>query len=146
MRIYTDGSCLGNPGPGGWAWADESGVNKDSGYEHNTTNQRMELKAVIEAIHAGRHTGRAAKESFTIVTDSAYVVNCFKDHWYRGWTEVGIKKRTGEPVANWDLWSELIPLVFDHHISFEKVKGHSGDPMNDFVDIMARDAAECARN
>lgn len=132
--IYTDGSCLGNPGPGGWAWAGEKGRRYASGYEEHTTNNRMELMAVIKALIAN-------PGPVTIMSDSAYVVNCFNDGWHLGWTSNGIKRRTGEPVANWDLWSLLLDLVDDPAIQFKKVKGHSGHQMNDFVDELAVKAA-----
>lgn len=134
MRIYTDGSCLGNPGPGGWAWA-VSETEYNSGYEPGTTNQRMEMTAVIEAL---RWIG---EKEVTIVTDSAYIVNCFKQKWHEGWTQDGHKKRDGAIVANWDLWLRLFVLIAEKTVVFEKVKGHSGDRMNDFVDKLAVTAA-----
>lgn len=132
IRIYTDGSCKGNPGPGGWAWA----VSKRSyarGSEPETTNNRMEMTAVIEAIRQYKDLSG----TIVIVTDSAYVMNCFTENWHRNWTQSGYKKKTGARVNNWDLWSVLIPLVLDNHVRFEKIKGHSGDEMNDFVDHLA---------
>ncbi len=134
LRIYTDGSCLGNPGRGGWAWATNE-HNHDSGGELDTTNQRMELKAVLEAL-------RYHARSLTIVTDSAYVVNCFRDRWYQGWGHGGFKTKSGEAVANWDLWSPILDLALrDQEVVFEKVKAHSGNRMNHFVDELARKAA-----
>lgn len=136
IRIYTDGSCLGNPGPGGWAWALADQSRYAHGWEPSTTNQRMELTAVIEAL-------RDSVGKVTIVTDSAYIVNCFKDKWYLNWSASGIKKRGGEQVKNWDLWGPLLDLALrkEGEVIFEKVKGHSGDVMNDFVDELARKAA-----
>lgn len=135
MKIWTDGSCLGNPGPGGWAWA-SSPLTFESGFEPDTTNQRMELYAVIDAL-----ASYESEEPVTIITDSAYIVNCFRDNWRAGWDMRGFKKKTGAPVANWDLWTKLFLLVDEQEVTFEKVKGHSGDHMNEFVDDLARTAA-----
>jgi len=136
-RIYTDGACRGNPGPGGWAWAsgkDDFGSGPDS----HTTNQRMEVLAVIEAL---REHPEGAVE---IVSDSNYVVKCFHDRWYDGWKRRNWKNSKGQPVANRDLWEALIPLVLEsgRKVTFSWVKGHSGDVMNDFVDQLATAAAD----
>jgi ribonuclease HI len=139
-RIHTDGSCRGNPGPGGWAWA--SGVEEfASGAAAHTTNQRMEVLAVIEAL---REHPEGAVE---IVSDSNYVVKCFHDKWYAGWLRRNWKNSKGEPVANRDLWEALIPLVLEggRDVTFSWVKGHSGDRMNDFVDELATAAADSQR-
>jgi ribonuclease HI len=133
--IFTDGACSGNPGPGGWAWAIEGGA-QGSGGEKHTTNQRMELAAVLEAL-------RANEGPVEIVSDSTYVVNCFKDKWYAGWMKRGWTNSKREPVANRDLWEPLIELVLARkNVSFRWVKGHSGHPMNDLVDRLAVDAAK----
>ncbi|MHB8244008.1 MAG: ribonuclease H family protein [Acidimicrobiales bacterium] len=134
--VFTDGACTGNPGPGGWAWA-ESVDRYESGYEKHTTNQRMELLAVIRALEA--NDGR-----LVIVSDSTYVVNCFKQRWWRGWRAKGWRNAKGEPVANQDLWRPLIEQMIDiraGEIEMTWVKGHSGDPMNDLVDRLAVAAA-----
>ena len=136
-RIYTDGACRGNPGPGGWAWA--SG--KDhyaSGAEAHTTNQRMEVMAVIEALRS------TPSEDVEIVSDSTYVVKCFNDKWHVGWLKRGWKNSQGQPVANRDLWEQLIELVLNsgRNVRFTWVKGHSGDKGNDFVDVLATAAAD----
>jgi ribonuclease HI len=133
--VYTDGACTGNPGPGGWAWAVADGRH-DSGAERRTTNQRMELTAVLEAVGA-------LPGPLRIVSDSAYVVNCFRDRWYEGWRRRGWRNAAGKPVANRDLWEPLIDayLARRGELSFEWVKGHSGDPMNDLVDRLAVEAA-----
>lgn len=136
-RVHTDGACRGNPGPGGWAWAmDES--NYASGPDPATTNQRMELLAVIEALRAN------PDETIEIVSDSTYVVNCFKDRWHVGWLRRGWRNSQGQPVANRDLWEDLFALVLDGDrvVNFSWVKGHSGDRMNDFVDTLATAAAD----
>jgi ribonuclease HI len=132
--IYTDGACSGNPGPGGWAWAmAPTGDPQGSGGEVNTTNQRMELQAVLEALRVIDPQDGPVE----IVSDSTYVVNCFKDKWYVGWQRNGWRNSKRQPVANDDLWRPLIELALSGPVSFRWVKGHSGDPMNDFVDALA---------
>jgi ribonuclease HI len=131
---YTDGACSGNPGPGGWAWAVPDGP-WASGAEARTTNQRMELTAALEAVRA--NPGR-----LEVVSDSTYVVNCFRDRWWEGWQRRGWKNAKKEPVANRDLWEPLVDLVTSRgDVTFRWVKGHSGDPMNDVVDRLAVEAA-----
>ncbi|MBA2752822.1 MAG: ribonuclease HI, partial [Actinobacteria bacterium] len=93
---YTDGACLGNPGPGGWAWAVEGGPYA-SGVEDPSTNQRMEIKAALEAV-------RALDGELVVVSDSTYVVNCFRDRWWEGWLARGWMNKARKPVANRDLW------------------------------------------
>lgn len=136
--IYTDGACSGNPGPGGWAWAIEGGAYK-SGPERLTTNQRMELMAVLDAI--------ASNEGpLEIVSDSTYVVNCFRDKWHVGWLKRGWVNSKNQPVANRDIWEPLIELVTTRkNVTFRWVKGHSGHPMNDLVDRLAVEAAQTQR-
>ncbi|MGA8297122.1 MAG: ribonuclease H [Acidimicrobiales bacterium] len=134
--VYTDGACIGNPGPGGWAWA-TSTVRFASGADPETTNQRMELTAVIEAVAA--HPGQ-----LEVASDSEYVVRCFNDRWWARWRQKGWKNSKGEPVANQDLWKPLIAEVIDQRpgeIEFRWVKGHSGEPLNELVDQLANDAA-----
>lgn len=136
-RIYTDGACRGNPGRGGWAWA--SGTDDfGSGAQPHTTNQRMEVIAVIEALR------EHPDGDIEIVSDSNYVVKCFHDRWYEGWQRRNWKNSKGQPVANRDLWEVLIPLVLEsgRKVTFSWVKGHSGDRMNDFVDELATSAAD----
>jgi ribonuclease HI len=137
---YTDGACSGNPGPGGWAWAvAPHGDPHDSGGEPATTNQRMELRAVLEALQSlgvGSEAG-----PLRIVSDSTYVVNCFRDQWHVKWERNGWRNAGKQPVANADLWRPLValavPAIRDGMLSFGWVKGHSGDPMNDLVDALA---------
>jgi len=139
-RIHTDGACRGNPGPGGWAWA--SGFEEfASGAAPHTTNQRMEVLAVIEALREN------SEGPIEIVSDSSYVVKCFNDKWHVGWLRRGWKNSQGQPVANRDLWEELLALVLHEPrpVTFSWVKGHSGDPMNDFVDVLATQAADQQR-
>ena len=133
--VYTDGACSGNPGPGGWAWAVPEGPFA-SGASPLTTNQRMEIQAALEALRA------LGDETIEVVSDSTYVVNCFRDRWWEGWIKRGWKNAAKQPVANRDLWEPLVGLVRHRgNVSFRWVKGHSGDAMNDLVDRMAVAAA-----
>ena len=132
-EVWTDGACSGNPGPGGWAWATQDG-RQGSGGAPATTNQRMEVQAALEAITA--LTG-----VLVVVSDSTYVVNCFKDAWWQGWLARGWLNSAKKPVANRDLWEPLVQTVRDRgDVTFRWVKGHSGDPMNDLVDRLAVEA------
>jgi ribonuclease HI len=138
LVIYTDGACSGNPGPGGWAWAvAPTGEPSGAGGEAHTTNQRMEIMAVLDALRtfAGPDTDEPAPVH--VVSDSTYVVNCFRDRWYAKWERNGWRNSQRQPVANADLWRPLIALVQGGDVSFAWVKGHSGDPMNDLVDRLA---------
>jgi len=134
-EVYTDGACLGNPGPGGWAWA-VPGEGFASGAEAHTTNQRMEIQAALEAV-------RALAGPMVVVSDSTYVVNCFRDRWWEGWLARGWMNKAKKPVANRDLWEPLIEAVRadPSRVSFRWVKGHSDDPANDLVDRLAVEAA-----
>ena len=133
--VYTDGSCLGNPGPGGWAWAVPDGPFA-SGAEATSTNQRMEVTAVLKALEA-------VPGPLHVRSDSVYVVNCFRDHWYEGWLRRGWRNSAGKPVANRDLWEPLLRMVLDggRPVKFSWVKGHSVDAMNARVDMLAVAAA-----
>jgi ribonuclease HI len=138
LEVWTDGACSGNPGPGGWAWATRDG-RQASGSDRATTNQRMEIQAALEAV-------RALESPLIVVSDSTYVVNCFRDGWWRGWLSRGWVNSAKKPVANRDVWEPLIIAVRDRgDITFRWVKGHSGDPMNDLVDRLAVDAGQAAR-
>ena len=133
--VYTDGACLGNPGPGGWAWAVPNG-RWASGAAALTTNQRMEVQAVLSAVTT--LDGRV-----DVVSDSTYVVNCFRDRWWEGWLKRGWTNSQKKPVANRDLWEPLIDVyrADPTRLSFRWVKGHSNDVMNDLVDALAVEAA-----
>lgn len=128
--VYTDGACSGNPGPGGWAWA----IDRErfaSGSERPSTNQRMEIRAALEAVTS--LTG-----PLVVVSDSTYVVNCFRDKWWAGWLERGWTTSQKKPVANRDLWEPLVQAVNRREdVAFQWVKGHSGHEMNDLVDQLA---------
>jgi len=129
--VYTDGACAGNPGPGGWAWATApDGERRDSGGEARSTNQRMEIMAVLQAL-------RSLDGPLTIVSDSTYVINCFRDKWWVRWQANGWRNASKKLVVNVDLWKPLIELVVARSPQFQWVKGHSGDPMNDLVDMLA---------
>ena len=131
--VFTDGACRGNPGPGGWAWAvSPTGDVFGSGGAKHTTNQRMEVQAVLEALKT------LSGGPIEIVSDSTYVVKCFNDFWWKGWIARGWKNSQKQPVANRDLWEPLVELVRSRNdVTFRWVKGHSGNAMNDLVDRLA---------
>jgi ribonuclease HI len=134
-EAYTDGACSGNPGPGGWAWAVPGGAYA-FGHEAHTTNQRMEIQAALEAV-------LAIDGPLVIVSDSTYVVNCFRDKWWEGWMRRGWTNSARKPVANRDLWEPLIDLVRTRgDVTFRWVKGHAGDEFNDLVDELAVRASQ----
>jgi len=144
VTMYTDGACSGNPGPGGWGVVlIEDGREMElSGGETPTTNQRMELTAPIEGLRAlGPGRRRVA-----IYSDSAYVINCFRDKWYERWRKNGWVNSQKKPVENRDLWERLIALVEQHDVTWHKVAGHSGDPLNDRADALARGAIKGVRS
>jgi ribonuclease HI len=130
IEVYTDGACSGNPGPGGWAWVVDDGRSA-AGSEPVTTNQRMEIRAALEAI-------QALPGPLVVVSDSTYVVNCFRDGWWRGWRTRGWTNTARKPVANRDLWEPLVDLVEARgDVAFRWVKGHSGNRLNDLADELA---------
>ena len=137
LEVWTDGACSGNPGPGGWAWATRDG-RQGSGGESASTNQRMEIRAALEAV-------RALPGPLVVVSDSTYVVNCFRDGWWKGWLARGWVNSARKPVVSRDLWEPLVTLVGERgDVSFRWVKGHSGDRMNDLVDALAVEQARAA--
>ena len=137
VDLYTDGACSGNPGAGGYgAILIYRGIEKEiSGGEPSTTNNRMEIFAVIAGL-------RCLKEScdVTIYSYSAYTVNAFNEGWIQGWKNNGWKKADGKPVLNADLWLELLSLMEPHEIRFVKVKGHADNEYNNRCDALARAA------
>ena len=139
VTVYTDGACRGNPGPGGWAWAVPGG-HYASGADPATTNQRMEITAALEAL---RHWTTQPVAEIEVVSDSTYVVNCFKDRWWQGWQRRNWLNSQKKPVANRDLWEPLIELAVasEAKVTWRWVKGHSGDRWNDRVDELATTAA-----
>ncbi|WP_425450687.1 ribonuclease HI [Sulfoacidibacillus thermotolerans] len=137
VSIYTDGACSGNPGPGGWAAILVFGERELelSGGEEQTTNQRMEIRAVLEGLRALKRPCKV-----TVYSDSAYVVNCFTQKWYVKWQKTGWVNSNRQPVKNKDLWEQLIDEVVLHEVQFGKVKGHSGHHYNERCDELARAA------
>lgn len=138
--IYTDGACSGNPGPGGWAFVavESSGTGtkiESSGSELNTTNNRMELTAVINGISFIK---AIAYSSMLILTDSKYIVDAVNQGWLNSWVSKNWKKSDGKPVLNQDLWSKLLELMSIYNVSFQWVKGHAGIPENERCDELAR--------
>ena len=137
VEIHTDGACLGNPGPGGWAALLRHGKTEKeiSGGETDTTNNRMELMAAIMALEA-------LKSECTVVlhTDSQYVQKGIGE-WLPNWIRRGWKTAGGDPVKNQDLWIRLQAAAQRHQVRWQWVKGHAGHPENERVDKLARDAA-----
>ena len=133
INIYTDGACKGNPGPGGWgAVLEYEGEERELyGGERVTTNNRMELTAVIEALAALKRPCR-----IVLHTDSQYVQKGITE-WLRGWKARGWRTASKEPVKNVDLWKKLDEAVQDHHIRWVWVKGHSGHDGNERADALA---------
>lgn len=134
VTIYTDGACSGNPGPGGWGALLVSGEHQLelSGGESQTTNNRMEMLAVIKALESLDQPC-----ALIIVTDSKYVLQGMTE-WIAGWKRRGWKTASRKPVLNQDLWERLDALVQRHQVRWEWVRGHSGHPQNERVDALAR--------
>lgn len=133
--MYTDGACSGNPGPGGWGsilmYKDTK--KEISGYKANTTNNVMEITAVIEGLKLLKYSCEVE-----IYSDSAYVVNAFNNKWIEGWQKHNWVNSNKEPVKNRELWEQLIELVNKHQVNFIKVKGHSDNEYNNRCDELAR--------
>jgi ribonuclease HI len=137
--IYTDGACSGNPGAGGWGvllqW---NGQEKTlSGGEERTTNNRMEMRAIIEALKALKRPCRVK-----IHSDSALIVNTFQQNWIDGWKRRGWKKANKKPVKNQDLWKAMLNAMKPHEVHWMKVKGHADDERNNRVDALAVEASK----
>lgn len=145
IRIFTDGACSENPGPGGWGavFNREENLEEICGFECETTNNRMELMAVVESLK------KILKEHergniYELYSDSAYVVNSITNKWVESWCMNGWKTTRGEDIKNKDLWLKYLKLkgkIIDKNISVEifKVKGHSGDTFNEYVDKIAKE-------
>lgn len=135
--IYTDGACSGNPGPGGWGsilmYKDTK--KEISGYKEDTTNNVMEITAVIEGLKLLKEPCKVQ-----IYSDSAYVVNAFNQHWIENWIKKNWQNSKREPVKNKELWLELYALIKKHDVEFIKVKGHSDNEFNNRCDELARNA------
>ena len=134
VEIFTDGACSGNPGPGGWgAVLRFMGREKElSGGERDTTNNRMELTAVIKALSALKEPCKV-----TLTTDSKYVCEAKNQGWVYSWQKNGWRKADKKPALNVDLWEELLPLLEIHEVEFVWVKGHAGHPENERCDELA---------
>ncbi|MCR5635753.1 MAG: ribonuclease HI [Clostridiales bacterium] len=137
VNIYTDGACSGNPGPGGWAAVLKYGEHTKEifGAEPDTTNNRMELTAVIEAL-------KLLKEpcEVSLYSDSKYVCDGLTKGWAEGWKSRGWKKSDGKPALNPELWNELLDLYNTHSVSVIWIKGHNGHPENERCDTLAVNA------
>ena len=135
--IYTDGACSGNPGPGGWGsiLMNKDKIKEISGGMKDTTNNVMELTAVIEALKLLKFNCNVK-----LYSDSAYVVNAFNQKWIYGWMKNGWKNSNKEPVKNKELWEELYSLTKIHNVEFIKVKGHADNEYNNRCDELARNA------
>lgn len=140
--VYTDGACSGNPGPGGWAALLQYGTRERelSGGEPQTTNNRMELRAALEALQALTEPCRV-----TVHTDSAYLHRAFTDGWLDRWQRNGWKTASKKPVENQDLWQQLLKMADYHDVTWVKVKGHADDERNNRVDRLAVAALEAYR-
>ncbi|SBW05164.1 ribonuclease HI, degrades RNA of DNA-RNA hybrids [uncultured delta proteobacterium] len=138
VHAFTDGSCLGNPGPGGWAAILKFNVAEKvlTGGYARTTNNRMEIMAALFALEA-------LKEPCKVVlfTDSRYLCDAVEKHWLRSWRKNGWKTAAKKPVKNRDLWERLSPLLERHAVTFHWLEGHAGHPQNERADALAREAA-----
>lgn len=137
VTIYTDGACSGNPGPGGWGAVLMAGdrIKELSGYDPVTTNNRMEITAAIEALRALKVPCRVK-----LYSDSAYLVNAFRQGWLENWQRNGWVNARKQPVENQDLWQELLRVMAPHQVEWIKVKGHADNPHNNRCDQLAREA------
>ena len=137
--LYTDGACSGNPGPGGWGailiWHKKEKVL--SGGSANTTNNRMEMQAVIEGLKALNRPCHVK-----IHSDSALIINAFTKGWIENWLKKGWKKSNKKPVENRDLWEQMLNAAKQHNIDWIKVKGHSDNELNNRVDKIAVEASK----
>lgn len=136
--VYTDGACSGNPGPGGWGalliWNGKEKIL--TGGEPHTTNNRMEMRAVIEAMKNLKKTCHVK-----IHSDSSLIVNAFRQGWIDNWQKKGWRKADKKPVENKDLWEEMLRAMKPHRIEWIKVKGHANNELNNRVDRLAVEAS-----
>jgi ribonuclease HI len=143
VNIYTDGACSGNPGPGGWAmvviYSDDTFI--DYGGEKQTTNNRMELTAIINAL---QYVYDRCATEWTIYSDSAYCINAINSGWIYNWIQNGWKTSKGDEVKNKDLWQEFMALyrLARPMVKFKKIKGHNGIAGNELADEYARKGIE----
>jgi len=145
VTIYSDGACSGNPGCGGWGailiCKQPYAELELSGAEHDTTNNRMELTAVVQALKKLKKPCHVK-----IVTDSKYVINAFQQNWIENWKRNGWKTADKKPVKNMDLWKELIDAVKPHQLTWQWIRGHSGHPENERADQLAVKSRENLAN
>ncbi|MEJ7825665.1 MAG: ribonuclease HI [Solirubrobacteraceae bacterium] len=149
LELWTDGACSGNPGPGGWAAIlvareEDGAIAKQvelSGGDPATTNNRMELLAVIEGLKALK-----SPSAVMIHIDSTYVMDAIVKRWYVGWQKRGWKTAAKTPVKNRELWEQLLAALQPHTVSWKKVKGHSGSALNERADELAVAACQVARS
>jgi ribonuclease HI len=141
VEIWTDGACSGNPGPGGWAAVLRCrGVQRElSGGDPQTTNNRMEMTAVLEGLRA-----LTRPVAVTVVVDSAYVEQAFTQGWIDRWQRNGWRTSGKEPVKNRDLWEQLAAEVARHRVRWRRVRGHAGTDLNELADRLAVEARDRA--
>ncbi len=134
VYLYTDGACSGNPGPGGWGAILRFGSHEKelSGGDADTTNNRMELTAVIEGLAALKEPCEVE-----LCSDSKYVIDAIEKGWVYGWKKRGWKKADNKPTLNADLWEKLLPMLATHTITCKWIRGHTGHPENERCDAMA---------
>lgn len=148
VKIYTDGACSGNPGPGGWSVVVNTAkeCKQYSGGEPNTTNNRMELTAVIQCFKRVLKT-EDKDTKFEVYSDSAYVVNAINNGWVQSWKKNRWQAKQKEPVKNQDLWEQMLVCLeaikeSGQQVSLIKIKGHSGNTFNELCDKLAKEEAE----
>lgn len=136
VHIFADGACSGNPGPGGWGAVLKCpalGMEKHlSGAEPDTTNNRMELMAIIQALKALKKPCRVV-----VMTDSRYVVDAFQKNWLANWQKNGWRTASKQPVKNEELWRELLATAWPHQVRWQWIRGHAGHPENELADSLA---------
>ena len=151
VEIYTDGSCSGNGKEnslGGWGFLvlyDEKEVKECNGGEANTTNNRMEMLAVLNACHCYDNEFNVEPAECIIYTDSTYIHSCISQSWWKNWVRNGWINSKKQPVKNKDLWLKIIPFFQRLDIKFEKVKGHSGNVWNERADKLAREMTKAIK-
>lgn len=145
VRIFTDGACSENPGPGGWAavFNTDTGVKTLTGHERQTTNNRMELMAMVKAMEKIHKSGKSSN-SYEILSDSAYVVNSINNGWVLVWHQNGWKTTRNEDIKNRDLWDRYIKVrealsTIGIAVTIIKVKGHAGEASNEYADRLAKE-------
>lgn len=153
IRIYTDGACSENPGPGGWAYVfnSEEECKTNAGYELSTTNNRMELMAVLNALNKIEDISKHKNNEYEIYSDSAYVVNSINNCWLTKWKLNGWKTTQGSDIKNKDIWLKIDALLKNIRqrnikLTIIKVKGHAGNTFNELVDTLAREQSIIARS